>query len=266
MNEMKKIFLTAALCLVLCAGAQAQIKIGKRTFDTGKLVEAGKNAATAITLSDRDIVELCAQSVALMDRENRIAPDDSPYAQRLKGLTQDIRVEGLNLNFKVYLTDDINAFASGDGSVRVFSGLMDLMEDDELMAVVGHEIGHVVHTDSKDGIKNAYLRAAARSAASSAGGTLAKLSDSQLGDIAEAVAGAQFSQKQETEADEYGVAFCVENGLDPYAMSRSLEKLLKLSEGAQGQSALAQKIFSDHPDNAKRVERTRALADKATGK
>ena len=27
---------------------------------------------------------------------------------------------------------------------------MDIMTDDEVMAVVGHEIGHVIHTDSKD--------------------------------------------------------------------------------------------------------------------
>jgi len=42
---------------------------------------------------------------------------------------------------------DVNAFACGDGSIRVFSALMDLMDDDELMAISGHEIGHVVHAD-----------------------------------------------------------------------------------------------------------------------
>ena len=35
---------------------------------------------------------------------------------------------------------------------------MDVMTDEEVMAVVGHEIGHVVHTESKDAMKNAYLR------------------------------------------------------------------------------------------------------------
>lgn len=39
---------------------------------------------------------------------------------------------------------------------------MDVMTDEEVMAVVGHEIGHVVHTDSKDAMKNAYLRSAVR--------------------------------------------------------------------------------------------------------
>lgn len=263
---MKKTLLALVFGLLLCIPATAQIKIGGRSLDTGKLLDAGKNVAAAVTLSDAQIAKLCADAVAQMDKENKVAPDSSAYAKRLKRLTEHVRVDGLNLNFKVYLTQDINAFACGDGSVRVFSGLMDIMEDDELMAVVGHEIGHVVHTDSKDAMKGAYMRAAGRSALGSAGGTLAKLTDSQLGDIAEALAGAQYSQKQESEADEYGVAFCAENKLDPYAMSRSLDKLVKLSEGSGQQASMLQKMFSDHPDNAKRVERTRALADKMTGK
>ena len=52
---------------------------------------------------------------------------------------------------------DVNAFACGDGSIRVFSSLMDLMDDDQLMAIIGHEIGHVVHADVKHAMKNAYL-------------------------------------------------------------------------------------------------------------
>lgn len=62
-------------------------------------------------------------------------------------------MDGLKLNFGVYEVVDVNAFACGDGSVRICAGLMDVMTDEEVMAVVGHEIGHVVHTDSKDAVK-----------------------------------------------------------------------------------------------------------------
>ena len=63
-----------------------------------------------------------------------------------EGITE---VGGIQLNFKVYDVIDVNAFACGDGSVRVFSSLMDIMTDDELMAIIGHEIGHIVHHDSR---------------------------------------------------------------------------------------------------------------------
>ena len=60
------------------------------------------------------------------------------------------------------------------------------MTDDEVMAVVGHEIGHVIHTDSKDAMKSAYLRSAVKNAAGAASSTVSKLTDSELGAMAEA--------------------------------------------------------------------------------
>lgn len=60
------------------------------------------------------------------------------YAVRLKKIMGNhTSVNGTPLNYKVYITDDINANASADGSVRVYSGLMDLMTDDELRFVLG---------------------------------------------------------------------------------------------------------------------------------
>ena len=107
---------------------------------------------------------------------------------------------------------------------------MDLMDDDELMSIIGHEIGHVVHADTKHAMKNAYLASAARNAAGAAeGSALAKLSDSQLGEVVTAFTDAQFSQKQEHAADEYGFEFAVKHGFSPYGMSNSLNKLVELS-------------------------------------
>lgn len=154
--------------------------IGGRKLNTGKLLEAGKDVAKAVTLSDKDIAQLSREAVEWMDANNPIADETTEYGARLKRLTEGItEINGLPLNFKVYHVVDVNAFACGDGSIRVFSALMDLMDDDEQMAIIGHEIGHVVHADVKHAMKNAYLSSAARNAAGAAeGSTLAKLSDS----------------------------------------------------------------------------------------
>mgnify|MGYP000346861016 FL=1 len=109
-------------------------------------------------------------------------------------------------------------------------------------------------------MKNAYLRSAVKNAAGAASDKVAKLTDSELGAMAEALAGAQYSQKQENEADEYGVEFCVKNNIDPYAMANALTKLAKMAEGAP-QSSYMQRMFSSHPDTAKRIERAKAKAD-----
>lgn len=261
---MKTTFTLLCVLVLSAATATAQLRIGGRTLNTQKLIGAAKNAATALTLSDEDIAQLSHESVEWMDANNPIADETTEYGARLKRLTENItEVNGLKLNFKVYHVTDVNTFACGDGSIRVFSSLMDLMDDDELMAIIGHEIGHVVHADVKHAMKSAYLAAAARGIVSSTGGLAAKLSDSQLGDIVQSFTDAQFSQSQEYEADDYGLQFCIEHGFDPYGMARSLEKLVELSKGEK--ASTIQKMFSSHPDSEKRAARVRAKADELAG-
>ena len=158
---------------------------------------------------------------------------------------------------------DYSEFLFGEGYIRNNTSIhtyLDIMTDDEVMAVVGHEIGHVIHTDSKDAMKSAYLRSAVKNAAGAASTTVSKLTDSELGAMAEALAGAQYSQKQETEADDYGFEFSIKHNLDPYAMYNALNKLLELSADAPKESKF-QKMFSSHPDTAKRVARAKEKAD-----
>lgn len=254
----KQIALVALFMLGMSFTASAQF--GKK-LNLGKALQAGKDVVSAVTLSDADIATMSKEYMQWMDTHNKLTAADSEYGKRLERLTGKIKeVDGLKVNFGVYEVVDVNAFACGDGSVRICAGLMDAMTDEEVMAVVGHEIGHVVHTDSKDAMKNAYLRSAVKNAAGAASDKVAKLTDSELGAMAEALAGAQYSQKQEYEADEYGVQFCAKNNIDPYGMYNALNKLLELSKGAPASSYM-QRMFSSHPDTAKRVARAKELAD-----
>jgi putative metalloprotease len=116
-----------------------------------------------------------------MDTENKVAGPTDPYAIRLaKVFGKYTKGEFYTLNYKVYLTKDINAFATADGSVSVFSGLMDVMDDYELIAVIGHEIRHVNNHDSRDAMKALYQKEALIDAAASQSTKVAAVTDSQL--------------------------------------------------------------------------------------
>ncbi len=259
---MRRFVLFFSVCLIAVGvqQASAQIRIGGKNINAAKAVQAGTEVVRAVTLSDDDIVKMSREAVEWMDANNPVADETTEYGARLKKLTGNVRVEGLDLNFKVYHVIDVNAFACGDGSIRVFSSLMDIMTDDELMAIIGHEIGHVVHRDTRDAMKNAYLSSAARNAAGAVeGSTLAKLSDSELGTLTTAFTGAQFSQKQEYAADDYAFDFCLKYDVDPYAMSNALGRLVELSRGAK--ASTVQKMFSSHPDSEKRAARMKTKAD-----
>lgn len=92
------------------------------------------------------------------------------------------------------------------------------------------------------------------------GSTLAKLSGSQLGELVTFTA-AQFSQKQEQEADKYGFQFSVKHGFSPYATGNSLNKLAGLPKGVK--TSTVQKMFSSHPDSEKRAARMKEKAANA---
>ena len=133
----------------------AQINLGERALG------AIANGIKGFTFSDEDAAKIAADAIVKMDKENPIADATDPYTIRLNRVFGKHATEGgLKLNFKVYKVKDVNAFACADGSVRVFAGLMDIMDDNELLAVIGHEIGHVANHDSRDGMKAAYKKAA----------------------------------------------------------------------------------------------------------
>lgn len=241
--------LAAAACL---SGAAHAGKLGDLLSSQG-MKDAGAAAMTGLTLTDAQVIELGARSVAQMDEQNAVAAPDDPYARRLAALTKGLaRENGLTLNFKVYLVKDVNAFAVPDGSVRVFAGLMDAMPDDaELMSVIGHEIGHVRHGHSKEHYRAAYLSSAARKGVAAMGGAVGKLAASELGAIGEAAVNAKFSRANETQADEYGVDVLRRRKLDPNASVRAMQKL-----AAQGGSAKTG-FLDDHPASAERVKHLR---------
>lgn len=248
----------ALLCLLLGTGqaAEAQIRIGSRS------VGAVSDGVKAATFSDADAAKLAKQAVEWMDAHNPVADANDPYTKRLEKLFGKHKNEdGLQLNYKVYKVVDINAFACADGSVRVFSGLMDIMTDDELLAVIGHEIGHVKNHDTRDAIKAAYMRSAAANAAASQSGAVAALTDSELGELAEGMMGAKHSRKQESQADEYGYQFLKRHNYNVMGMVTAFRKLAKLSEGSAQESKM-EKMMSSHPDSDKRAEAIGSMAKK----
>ncbi len=168
----------ALLCLAAAMPAQAQFNLKKAISGAAKVTQAA-------TLTDEQMAAYVKEYIDWMDEHNPVCADDDPYTLRLNRLTEGLTdADGIALNFKVYYVIDVNAFACADGSIRVFSSLMDIMTDEELLGVIGHEVGHIAHRDSKKGFRTALLASALRDGISSNGGKAAQLSESQLGDLA----------------------------------------------------------------------------------
>jgi putative metalloprotease len=234
---MMAFFLVGALCF----GAQAQLNLSG-------MMDAGMDAAKAVTLTDEEVKTLALSVREKSDASNPVAKPSSLHAQRLARLIKDMKVENApKLDIKIYMVKDVNAFAIADGTIRVFAGLMDLMADDEIRYVIGHEIGHVVLGHTKNALQVAYASSAARKAGAATGATgIATLSDSSLGELTEKLVNSQFSQSQENEADQYALKFMKYNKYDPKAAVSALRKIEK-------QYGNKSSLFSSHPAPGERA-------------
>lgn len=227
-----------------------------KNMDSNYLLEGTSKAVQAMTLSDADIQAYVAQYVAQSDAQNKVLPASNAYSKRLAKLTAGLtEVDGTPLNFKVYDTKDVNAFACADGSVRVYVGLMDLMSDEEVLGVIGHEIGHVALKHTKKDMQNALLRSAALSGIASTGQTMATLTQSDLAALGDAMLSAKFSRKQETQADDFAYAFLKAAGYNPICLRNSLQKLQSLESSATTLNGPVSQLFSSHPTTDSRISR-----------
>lgn len=255
---MKKLAFFGALVVIMLTSCSSL-----KVVDQNAAVNAGAAAVQALTISDAQIKQLCSQYMVETDGQNTILPADNSYMQRLNKIMARFKnISDLNLNYKVYQSSTVNAFASGDGSVRVYTGLMDAMNDDEVFAVIGHELGHLINKDVRDAYRASYLMVAARYGIGAFNETAGAISQGFLGDLGQQLAQNAYSRRQETQADETAFQFCITNGVDPYAMYHALNVLINLSGESSQQSKLAE-LLSTHPNTAKRAAHIKEMCEAA---
>lgn len=237
---------------LLALGVAAALT-GCQNMDSNGLLSSGAEAFQAYSLSDAQVKALSDESCKELDSKATLAPANSPYRQRLDKIASALgdNINGQAVNYNVYITKDVNAFAMANGCIRVYSGLMDMMNDNEVEAVIGHEMGHVALGHVKRGMQVALGTNAVRVAAASAGGVVGSLSQSQLGDLGEKLVNAQFSQRQEAEADDYSYDLLRKRGINPSGLATSFEKLVQQEAGRQST------MFDDHPASEARAQHIR---------
>ncbi|SFC10313.1 M48 family metalloprotease [Pragia fontium] len=223
----------------------------------------GDALVSSVTISDGEVKALSDQSCAQMDSESKIAGKNSKYTKRLNKIAKKLgnNVNGQPLNYKVYLTEDVNAWAMANGCIRVYSGLMDLMTDDEVTGVIGHEIGHVElgHTKKRFQVAIASNKAAGFATDllnKHAGKVTELISADQISGFAHQIVNAQFSQSQESEADGYSYDYLKARKLNTKALATAFDKL------GGGDASL----MSSHPGSKERADAIRARISADGGK
>lgn len=165
-----------------------------------------------------------------------------------------VDVPGTEWEFVVFEKSEPNAFAMPGGKVGVNAGLIELAneDEDEIAAVIGHEVAHVARRHSNKRVSQGVgvalggiILETAMSNKSSGDRALAR---GAYGVGATLGAVLPFSRSQEREADELGLIYTAKAGYDPRASIRFWQKMQSRSRRKMPQ------FLSTHPDSGNRIQ------------
>ena len=198
-------------------------------------IELGREA-------DKDVIE----SIGLYPD-----PKLQAYVQEL-GSRLAVTSERPHLPWTFRVVDDpaVNAFAIPGGFIYVTRGILcHLNSEAELVAVIGHEIGHVTARHSVSQMSRQTLAEAGLLA-----GMILSPKVAQFGGVAQAGLGLMFlkyGRGHESEADRLGMKYMLDDGYDPREMADLFRMLAGVSQQEGGGGRLPQWL-SSHPNPGNR--------------
>jgi beta-barrel assembly-enhancing protease len=165
-------------------------------------------------------------------------------------------------HFAVLDTEEINAFACPGGIIFVTRGLIKTCgNEDQLAAVLAHEVGHVADKDGINSISQArwtqVFTAMGTEAAKQYGGAagnLVSLFEGSIDDVFKTIVVSGYSRQAEEAADTAALATLTRAGYDPNALVALLAKMEAKGKGASGG------IFKTHPPTSERLAKVKGAA------
>ena len=240
---MKKLVL-ATITVSLLAGCQ--------------LTKSPTGRTQALMYSSSDMSSLGAQSFEEMKKKEKIVTNAS-VNRYVKCIANAITAKvpssyGVsNWEVVVFESDQVNAFALPGGHIGVYTGLMKVAKTpDQLAAVIGHEVGHVLANHSYERLsRNQFTNVGmqmANGAFDLAGVKNKQIWMQGLGLGAQYGVAMPFGRSQESESDLIGLDLMAQAGFVPKA-SVSLWQAMGAASGGQQ----PMEFLSTHPSNAHRI-------------
>jgi predicted Zn-dependent protease len=200
-----------------------------------------------------------AQQKGALDR-------NAAQVQRVRGITQRLvphtaafRPDAAKWPWEVHVVsiDEVNAWCMPGGKMAIYTGLIEKLQatDDEIAAVMGHEISHALREHSRE---RASRQMGTQMAVGIAGALfgIGDLGQSLGNMVADVTLNRPNSRTQEVEADRIGVELAARAGFDPRAAITLWEKMQKLGGGQPPQ------FLSTHPSHENRISDLRAYSER----
>ncbi len=204
-----------------------------------------------------------AQKKGLLNRNPQQVQRVRTIAQRLIPQTRVFRQDapGWAWETNVLTSKDVNAWAMPGGKMAVYTGLIERLNatDDELAAVMGHEIAHALREHARERIARQMSTQAVSTIGSIAIQILTgvQLDPEIAGSVGQAVFVLPNSRENEQEADTIGVELMARAGYDPRAALTLWQKMGQATGGGG-----PPEFLSTHPSGATRLRDLQGYVDK----
>lgn len=191
-----------------------------------------------------------AEKKQQLNRDAAMVARVRTIAKRLIPVTAHFRPDAVQWAWEtnVFSSAEVNAFCMAGGKIGVYSGLIEKLKitDDELAAVMGHEIAHALREHVREQVS-------AQQAAKLPGVVLAIVTGNQaLADLSDMVSDVTLtlpkSRQAEQEADEIGVELAARAGYDPRAAISLWQKMTQLG------GSRPPEFLSTHPNPESRIQ------------
>ena len=187
-----------------------------------------------------------------VERLRRIARELIPHAARFNKDAQKWQWEVNLISSKA-----VNAFCMPGGKIAFFSGILDGLQltDDEVAAVMGHEIAHALLEHGRARITAEYAKALGVTVVAVIF-NLGSISTEVLARASSVALSLPYARKQETDADLAGLELAARAGHDPRAALAVWQKMSKYAQTVgRGQPP---QFLSTHPSNENRIKQIEA--------
>lgn len=204
-----------------------------------------------------------AQKKGLLNQNPQHLQRVRAAAQRLIPHTKVFRPDAVTWKWEanVLTSKDVNAWCMPGGKMAMYSGLIERLNatDDEIAAVMGHEIAHALreHARERIGRQMATQTGTAIGAIALEIFTGIRIDPQLAGTVSQAMFVLPNSREAEQEADRIGVELAARAGYDPRAAITLWQKMAKLGGGA-GQP----EWLSTHPSHETRLRDLEIYAQK----
>ncbi|MGZ4968537.1 MAG: M48 family metallopeptidase [Methylobacter sp.] len=206
-----------------------------------------------VFMPDQQIDQMGLQAFDDLKKQKPISTN-SKYIQTASCIAGAITQQtGGNWEVVVFEDPTPNAFALPGNKIGVHTGMLALVDNqDQLAAVIGHEVGHVLAKHSNERASQEFAVNQGMSIIQAVSAPQTALGQTALGMLG---VGAQYgilmpySRTHESEADTIGVDLMAKAGFDP---KQSVTLWQKMERATQGQQPI--EFMSTHPSNATRIQ------------